>query len=54
MIASCRNPEKAERLEALQNEFKNLEIVELSVDDENSVLSCFNKLKMTTERSIFS
>ena len=45
VIASCRNPEKAERLEALQNEFKNLEIVELSVDDENSVLSCFNKLK---------
>ena len=45
VIASCRNPEKAESLRALQSEFNKLEIVGLSVDDENSVLSCFNKLK---------
>jgi len=45
VIASCRNPEKADALRALQSEFKELEIVGLAVDDENSVLSCFNKLK---------
>jgi NAD(P)-dependent dehydrogenase (short-subunit alcohol dehydrogenase family) len=45
LIASCRNPEKADNLRALQSEFKALEIVGLAVDDENSVLSCFNKLK---------
>ena len=45
VIASCRNPEKAESLRALQREFNKLEIVGLSVDDENSVLSCFKKLK---------
>jgi NAD(P)-dependent dehydrogenase (short-subunit alcohol dehydrogenase family) len=45
LIASCRNPEKADNLRALQSEFKELEIVGLAVDDENSVLSCFNKLK---------
>ena len=45
VIASCRNPDKADNLRALQSEFKELEIVGLVVDDENSVLSCFNKLK---------
>ena len=45
VIASCRNPENAESLRALHSEFNYLDIVELSVDDENSVLSCFNKLK---------
>ena len=45
VIASCRNPDKADDLRALQSEFKELEIVGLVVDDENSVLSCFNKLK---------
>ena len=44
VIASCRNPEKR-KASALQSEFNKLEIVGLSVDDENSVLSCFNKLK---------
>ena len=45
VIASCRSPDKADNLRALQSEFKELEIVGLVVDDENSVLSCFNKLK---------
>ena len=45
VIASCRNPDKADNLRALQSEFKELEIVGLVVDDENSVLSCFNELK---------
>ena len=45
MIASCRNPEKADNLQALQSEFKELEIVELVVDDEDSVRSCFTSLE---------
>ena len=36
VIASCRNPEQADNLRALQNEFNELEIVGLVVDDENS------------------
>jgi len=44
VIASCRNPEKADDLRALQSEFEELEIVGLVVDDEDSVRSCFNEL----------
>jgi NAD(P)-dependent dehydrogenase (short-subunit alcohol dehydrogenase family) len=45
VLAGCRNPEKADSLRSLQGEFKELEILGLSVDDENSVLSCFGKLE---------
>jgi NAD(P)-dependent dehydrogenase (short-subunit alcohol dehydrogenase family) len=47
VIASCRNPVKAESLRSLQSEFKELEIVELVVDDEDSVRSCFSSLEQT-------
>ena len=45
VIASCRNPEQADNLRALQNEFNELEIVGLVVDDEDSVRSCFTSLE---------
>ena len=45
VIASCRNPEQADNLRELQNEFNELEIVGLVVDDEDSVRSCFTSLE---------
>lgn len=44
IMAGCRNPEAADDLRALQRKFNDLEVHELAVDDENSVLSCFKKL----------
>jgi len=44
VLAGCRDPEKAESLRALQREFEQLEILRLSVDQEDSVLSCFDQL----------
>lgn len=45
VLGACRNPEKADSLKELQGTLKELEILGLSVDDENSVLSCFGKLE---------
>ena len=44
IMAGCRNPEAVDELRELQRQFNDLEILELAVDDENSVLSCFKKL----------
>ncbi len=45
VIASCRNPEKAEALMSCRQKFEKLEIMRLQVDDENSVRACFTSLE---------
>ena len=44
VIAGCRNPEVATGLTALQNIHGKLEIVQLNVDEEESVRKCFDRL----------
>ena len=44
IMAGCRNLEAAAELGELQKEFDHLHLVELAVDDEESVVSCFKKL----------
>jgi NAD(P)-dependent dehydrogenase (short-subunit alcohol dehydrogenase family) len=44
VIAGCRNPENASFLFELQKTSEHLLIVELDVDDEQSVVDCFEEL----------
>ena len=44
VIAGCRNPDEAIGLTALQNIHDKLEIVQLNVDEEESVRKCFDRL----------
>ena len=44
VIAGCRNPESAHSLSKLQKTNENLQIAQLDVDDEQSVIDCFEKL----------
>ena len=44
VIAGCRNPESAQSLSELQKTNKNLQIAQLDVDDERSVIDCFENL----------
>ena len=46
ILGGCRDPQKAHLLSKLQDNHKNLEIVELDVDDEESVQNCFNQLNL--------
>ncbi len=50
ILAGCRDPKKAHQLSKLQDNHKNLEIVELDVDDEDSVQNCFNQLNLRGEK----
>ena len=44
VIAGCRDPVNAQNLITLSSQYSNLEIVELDVNDENSVKNCFEQL----------
>lgn len=44
VIAGCRDPVNAQNLITLSSQYSNLEIVELDVNDENSVYNCFKQL----------
>ena len=44
MIAGCRNPESAYPLSEIQKTNKYLQIAQLDVDDERSVIDCFKNL----------
>jgi NAD(P)-dependent dehydrogenase (short-subunit alcohol dehydrogenase family) len=44
VIAGCRNPESARFLSELQKTNENLQIAQLDVDDERSVIDCFENL----------
>ena len=50
ILAGCRDPQKAHQLSKLQNNYENMEIVELDVDDEESVQKCFNQLHQRGEK----
>ena len=50
ILGGCRDPQKAHQLSKLQDNHKNLEIVELDVDDEDSVQNCFNQLNLRGEK----
>jgi NAD(P)-dependent dehydrogenase (short-subunit alcohol dehydrogenase family) len=50
IIAGCRNLKAADELRDLQSAFEKLEILELAVDDEESVVSCFNKLSEDNQK----
>ena len=50
ILGGCRDPQKAHQLSKLQDNHKNLEIVELDVDDEDSVQYCFNQLNLRGEK----
>ena len=50
ILAGCRDPQKAHQLSKLQNNYENMEIVELDVDDEESVQNCFNQLNLRGEK----
>jgi len=44
VIAGCRNPESAHSLSEIQKTNEYLRIAQLDVDDERSVIDCFNNL----------
>jgi NAD(P)-dependent dehydrogenase (short-subunit alcohol dehydrogenase family) len=44
VIAGCRNPQTTTSLSELQKTSEDLQIVELDVDDEQSVVDCFEEL----------
>lgn len=44
VIAGCRNPESAHSLSEIQKTNEYLQIAQLNVDDERSVIDCFNNL----------
>jgi len=44
VIAGCRNPRNATSLSELQKTNEHLQIVQLDVDDEQSVIDCFENL----------
>ena len=44
VITGCRNPENASFLSELQKTSEDLQIVQLDVDDEQSVIDCFEEL----------
>ena len=44
VFAGCRDPANAKNLITLCSQYSNLEIVELDVNDENSVYNCFKQL----------
>ena len=44
VIAGCRNPESAHSLSELKKSHEHLQIVQLDVDDEQSVIDCFENL----------
>jgi NAD(P)-dependent dehydrogenase (short-subunit alcohol dehydrogenase family) len=44
VIAGCRNPESAHFLSKLQKTNENLQIAQLNVDDEQSIIDCFDYL----------
>ena len=44
VFAGCRNPESVPYLSDLQKSLEDLQIVQLDVDDEQSVVSCFKDL----------
>jgi NAD(P)-dependent dehydrogenase (short-subunit alcohol dehydrogenase family) len=44
VVSGCRNPETATSLCGLQKSYPHLKIVELDVDDEQSVVNCFKNL----------
>ena len=44
VFAGCRDPANAQNLITLSSQYSNLEIVELDVNDENSVKNCFEQL----------
>jgi NAD(P)-dependent dehydrogenase (short-subunit alcohol dehydrogenase family) len=53
VIAGCRNPESAYSLSEIQKTNKYLQIAQLDVDDERSVIDCFenlNKMGTTIDR----
>jgi NAD(P)-dependent dehydrogenase (short-subunit alcohol dehydrogenase family) len=43
VIAGCRNPKNASFLSELQKSHEDLQIVQLDVDDEQSVIDCFKE-----------
>ena len=44
VIAGCRTPESAHFLSKLQKTNEHLQIAQLDVDDEQSVIDCFENL----------
>jgi NAD(P)-dependent dehydrogenase (short-subunit alcohol dehydrogenase family) len=56
VIAGCRNPENSHSLSELQNTNEYLQIAQLDVDDEHSVIDCFENLneKGTTIDRLFN
>ena len=50
IMAGCRNLNAADELRDLQSAFEELEILELAVDDEDSVVSCFKKLSEDNQK----
>ena len=50
IMAGCRNLNAADELRDLQSAFEELEIFELAVDDEDSVVSCFKKLSEDNQK----
>ncbi len=46
VFAGCRDPANAKNLITLSSQYSNLEIVELDVNDENSVYNCFKQLNL--------
>ncbi len=49
VIAGCRDPVNAQNLITLSSQYSNLEIVELDVNDENSVKNCFEQLNQNEQ-----
>jgi NAD(P)-dependent dehydrogenase (short-subunit alcohol dehydrogenase family) len=49
VIAGCRDPANAQNLITLSSQYSNLEIVELDVNDENSVKNCFEQLNQNEQ-----
>lgn len=49
VFAGCRDPANAKNLITLSSQYSNLEIVELDVNDENSVKNCFEQLNQNEQ-----
>ncbi len=49
VFAGCRDPVNAQNLITLSSQYSNLEIVELDVNDENSVKNCFEQLNQNEQ-----
>lgn len=50
ILAGCRNLKGADELRILQKDFEHVHIIELAVDDEESVDRCFKKLSEKNQK----